>query len=130
MLTTLILFAQEEGKIATPEVPFWQNPIMLLPIMFGLLYFLVLRPQQKKQRQEQENMMASLKKNDEVVTAAGIIGIVSHIKENGDEVTLKIDDNARIQQRWRDAYGAEAQPGRAAVRSGATIGQPLPDPKT
>ena len=40
--------------------------------------------------------MAGMKKNDEVVTASGIIGIVAIIKENEDEVTLKIDDNARI----------------------------------
>ena len=37
--------------------------------------------------------MTNLKKNDEVVTAAGIIGVVTHIKEGADEVTLKIDDN-------------------------------------
>ena len=37
-----------------------------------------------------------MKKNDEVVTHSGIIGIVANIKEGGDEVTLKIDDNARI----------------------------------
>jgi preprotein translocase subunit YajC len=97
MLNSFILFAEEEVKKgATEQGPFWQNPIILLPVMFALFYFIVLRPQQRKQRQEQENMMSGLKKNDEVVTAAGIIGIVSHIKENGDEVTLKIDDNARI----------------------------------
>jgi preprotein translocase subunit YajC len=99
MLSTFMLFAQvaqEEGKKAVEQPPFWQNPIILLPIMFGLFYFVVLRPQQRKQRKEQEDLMAGMKKNDEVVTAAGIIGIVSHIKEGGDEVTLKIDDNARI----------------------------------
>jgi preprotein translocase subunit YajC len=100
MLSTLMLFAQvaeEEGKKAAAEpMPFWQNPIILLPVMFGLFYFVVLRPQQRKQRKEQEDMMGGLKKNDEVVTAAGIIGVVSHMKEGGDEVTLKIDDNARI----------------------------------
>src|SRR5713101_3982431 len=100
MLNTLILFAQvaeeEVKKGASEPSPFWQNPIILLPIIFALFYFVVLRPQQRKQRKEQEDMMTSLKKNDEVVTAAGIIGIVSHIKESGDEVTLKIDDNVRM----------------------------------
>jgi preprotein translocase subunit YajC len=100
MLNTLILFAQvaeEEGKkVASEPPPFWQNSIFLVPVLFALFYFVVLRPQHRKQRKEQEDMMASLKKNDEVITAAGIIGIVSHIKDSGDEVTLKIDDNARI----------------------------------
>ena len=101
MLSSLILFAQEAvkdgAKKATDEPgPLWQNPIFLLPVMFFLFYFIVLRPQQRRQRQEQETMMSGLKKNDEVTTAAGIIGVVHSIKENEDEVTLKIDDNAKI----------------------------------
>jgi preprotein translocase subunit YajC len=97
MLCSLILFAQEAKKVADESAPsFWQNPIILIPVIFALFYFVVLRPQQRKQRKEQEDLMANLKKNDEVLTAAGIIGVVSHIKESGDEVTLKIDDNARI----------------------------------
>ena len=39
--------------------------------------------------------MTNLKKNDEIVTHAGIIGVVANIKD--DEITLKIDDNATMQ---------------------------------
>lgn len=100
MLNALILFAQNGGERAAekvmPEVPFYQQlPFLLLGLM-ALFFFIVILPAQRKQRRETESILGSLKKNDEVVTASGIIGIVAHIKENGDEVTLKIDDNARI----------------------------------
>lgn len=97
MLQAFILFAQEKAKEGGAEPGgLFSNPIILLPILFMLFYFVVILPQQRKQRKEQDSLMSGLKKNDEVVTAAGIIGIVSFIKEGGDEVTLKIDDNARI----------------------------------
>ncbi|MSQ94315.1 MAG: preprotein translocase subunit YajC [Gemmataceae bacterium] len=98
MLNTMILFAQDAAKPANGDGAgsIFSNPIILLPILFMLFYFVVILPQQRKQRKEQENLMTGLKKNDEVVTAAGIIGIVANIKEGEDEITLKIDDNARI----------------------------------
>jgi preprotein translocase subunit YajC len=41
-------------------------------------------------------MLNSMKKNDPVVTIGGVLGTVSHISEDGKEVTLKVDDNSRI----------------------------------
>src|SRR5690348_14829272 len=49
-------------------------------LMFGVLYFLVLRPQQKKVKEQQE-MLSSLKHGDEIVTASGILGKVTGITE-------------------------------------------------
>jgi preprotein translocase subunit YajC len=51
-----------------------------------------------RQKRELQNALASLKKNDKVVTSSGIIGVVVAVKENEDEVTLKTDDasNTRI----------------------------------
>ena len=85
---------REEGAAAEGSI--FGNPMILLPILFAIFFFTIILPQQRKQRKEQESLMGGMKKNDEVVTSAGIIGIVWHIKEGGDEVTLKIDDNARI----------------------------------
>jgi hypothetical protein len=42
----------------------------------------------------------------------------------------RIDENARIQQRWSEAYGAAVQPGLQAVRGAVTILAPPGDPKT
>ena len=100
MFSSLILFAQveEAEKKVTPEGigAFFSNPIMPILVVMVLFFFLIILPAQRKQKKEQASIMDNMKKNDEVVTASGIIGIVAHIKEGGDEVTLKIDDNARI----------------------------------
>jgi preprotein translocase subunit YajC len=94
MLHALILFAQEANE--GPGGLLGGSPIILMMILMAIFYFTIILPGTRKQRQEQESIRTGLKKNDEVVTSSGIIGIVAHIKENGDEVTLKIDDNARI----------------------------------
>ena len=90
MLYALILLAaDEEGKGGGGIMQF-------LPIMaiMALFFFLFILGPQRRQRREQEALLSTMKKNDEVVTHSGIIGVVANIKD--DEVTLKIDDNARI----------------------------------
>ena len=54
----------------------------MLPIilMFGLLYFLMIRPQMKRAK-EQKAMTDALQKGDEVVTAAGIVGRITKVGE-------------------------------------------------
>jgi len=66
-------------------------PIILI---FGIFYFLLIRPQQK-QKIEYEKMLSSLKKNDEVVTTGGIHGTIINVKD--DTFILKIDDNVKIE---------------------------------
>ncbi len=67
-------------------------PLILIGIVF---YFLLLRPQRKEQA-SREAMLAALKKNDKVQTIGGIMGSVANISPDGQEVTLKVDDNTRI----------------------------------
>ena len=73
------------------------NPLInLLPIIliFVVFYFLLIRPQ-KKQQDEHRKMIASLKKNDEVITSGGIHGTIVNVKEH--TVTLKVDDNVKVE---------------------------------
>ena len=74
------------------------NPavINIIPIlfMFGVVYFLIIRPQQKMQK-EHEAMIASLKKNDEVITRGGLHGTIVNIKE--DTFVLRMDESVRIE---------------------------------
>ena len=72
------------------------NPLVqLFPLVmiFGVMYFLMIRPQMKQQKELTE-MQSKLKKNDEVVTVAGIHGTVVNLKDS--VVTLRIDDNVRM----------------------------------
>ena len=67
-------------------------PLIAIGIVF---YFLLLRPQRKEQASK-DAMLAALKKNDKVLTIGGLIGSVANISSDGQEVTLKVDDNTRI----------------------------------
>ncbi|MCM2278666.1 MAG: preprotein translocase subunit YajC, partial [Oligoflexia bacterium] len=68
---------------------------MLVPFlaMFAVIYFLMIRPQQKKMR-EQQDMLASLKHGDEVITASGLLGKVTGIADK--VITLEVADNVRV----------------------------------
>lgn len=75
------------------------NPLaMWLPIIliFAIMYFLIFRPQAKKQKQHQA-MIESIKKGDRVITAGGIYGTVSGLKEKENTLIVKIDDNVKIE---------------------------------
>jgi len=62
-------------------------------LIFVIMYFMVIRPQQQKGKEHQE-MLKKLKKNDEVMTSGGIYGKVVDLKET--IVTLEIAPNVRI----------------------------------
>jgi preprotein translocase subunit YajC len=93
MLELFILLADSAEK-EQPTAPGW-GIFMPLILMFIVFYFFMILPN-KRQRQQQEALLSSLKKNDEVLTSAGIIGVVANIKDTGEEVTLKIDENVRM----------------------------------
>lgn len=65
-------------------------------ILFMVVMFVFLGRSSARQRREQEARLAALKKNDKVITSAGILGTVFAINDN--EVTLKVDEtsNTRI----------------------------------
>jgi len=96
MLMALLLFAQE-APAAEPAggQPPWGPFIPLVAIVL-IFYLFIIRPQTQREKKQREMIATTLRKNVEVVTSGGIIGVVWSIKENGDEVTLKIDDNAKI----------------------------------
>ena len=61
--------------------------------IFGIFYFLVLRPQSKKAKDHQK-MLSELKQGADVATQGGIIGKITGIKEN--EVTLQVQEGVRV----------------------------------
>ena len=67
----------------------------LLPmlIIFGAFYFLLIRPQQKKQKQHAE-LVAAISAGDEVMTAGGILGLVTGVSDH--YATVQIADNTEI----------------------------------
>jgi preprotein translocase subunit YajC len=69
---------------------------MLIPmvLVFGIMYFFLIRPQQKKLKEDQK-MREALRRGDQVVTQGGIIGKVSKVKE-GDEVEVEIAEGVKV----------------------------------
>ena len=92
MAPWLPLFADDPTPQGPPGFAMW------IPIVLLVLMFLMFMWTSGKQKREMQRALSALKKNDKVVTKAGIIGVVVAIKENEDEVTLKTDDasNTRI----------------------------------
>ena|SRR5689334_16112913 len=87
-----ILQGQSGGSILT----------LLLPwvLIFGIFYFLVIRPQQRRQKQaanERENMLKALKAGDKVITSGGIYGTIVSVKEKDDTVLLRIAQSVSIE---------------------------------
>ena len=72
------------------------SPLMsVIPfvVMFGIMYFLVIRPQMKKQKLHQE-FLSKLKRGDEVLTSGGLLGRVEGLTDL--YVTLEIAPGVRI----------------------------------
>lgn len=64
-----------------------------LLLIFAIMYFLLIRPQQRKAK-EHRGMIEALRKGDQVVTQGGIIGKVS--KANDTEVEVEIADGVKV----------------------------------
>lgn len=68
-------------------------------IMIAVFYwFMLLRPRAAEEK-KRKAVLDGVKKNDRVVTAGGIIGTVAQVSNDGQEVTLKVDDSTRIKFR-------------------------------
>jgi len=67
---------------------------MPILMMFGIFYFIILRPQARKQKEFQA-MIAKLGKGDEVYTRGGVIGKITGVSDDG-LVVLEIQEKVRI----------------------------------
>lgn len=81
--------APEGGEGGTGQ---W-TPIIFLVVLFGIFYFLLIRPQRKKQKEHQV-MVEELRKGEKIITAGGIYGQIESISE--ESVVLKIESGITI----------------------------------
>ena len=86
---------------------------IMLIAMFVIMYFFMIRPQNKKQK-EIANFRKSLQVNQKVITAGGIHGIIKEI--NDDHIVLEIATNVKIKidknSIFADASAANQQPAK------------------
>lgn len=67
--------------------------LIMMGLIFVVMYFFMIRPQQKKQR-ELAKFRSSLAKGDKVVTVGGIYGVVAEIKEQ--YILVEVDSNVKL----------------------------------
>jgi preprotein translocase subunit YajC len=72
--------------------------VSLLPfvLIFVIMYFLILRPQQKRQKQHQE-MVKNVRRGDTVVTTGGLIGKITKVVDD-DQIEVEVADGVRVRQ--------------------------------
>ncbi|WP_419901479.1 preprotein translocase subunit YajC [Kiloniella sp.] len=83
-------YAQAAGGGSPNELFATLFPLVLI---FAVFYFLIIRPQSKKMKQ-QKAMIEAISRGDKVITAGGIVGKVSKVKEG--EVEVDIAEGVRI----------------------------------
>ena len=105
-------FAQDAAAGGTAAVVMQVLPLVLI---FAVFYFLLIRPQQKKQREHRE-LLTKLKRGDRVLTAGGVIGQVTRVKNGEDEIEVETAPNARVnglRQTTTDTFNAGAANGKS-----------------
>lgn len=68
------------------------SPFSMLPALVAigvLFYFMMIRPERRKQA-EAQSLLATIKKNDRIITVGGIYGVVTNVQ--GDRVTIRVDE--------------------------------------
>ena len=76
-----------------------------LILMFGIFYFLLIRPQQKKAKDHRE-MVGNLKKGDRIVTSGGIHGRVTAVDDT--VLTVEISDRVRVKLNRGNVAGIQS----------------------
>lgn len=87
-------FAQTAPAAAADPMGGSMSSFFFLLATFGILWFLMIRPQMKRQK-EHKAMIEALAKGDEVVTAGGVVGRVTRLADSF--VHVEVADNVEIQ---------------------------------
>ena len=66
-----------------------------LILIFAIMYFLLIRPQQKKMKEHQA-MVEAVRRGDQVVSQGGLIGKVSKVKEGDNEIEVEIAEGVKV----------------------------------
>lgn len=81
-------YAQDAGAAA--------GLISIIPfiLIFAIMWFLLIRPQQKRMK-EHRAMVEGLRRGDQIVTAGGMVGKITKVREDG-EIEVEIADGVRV----------------------------------
>ncbi|MDD0823185.1 preprotein translocase subunit YajC [Mannheimia sp. AT1] len=70
--------------------------MIFILVIFGLIfYFMIYRPQAKRQKQQRE-LLASLAKGEEVLTSGGLIGKITKVSAENDNIVIALNDTTEV----------------------------------
>ena len=99
-LSIATAYAQGAGAQQAPTgiLGFLLGPFGMMIIIFGIIYLLIMRPQQKKQKELAE-MLRNLQKGDKVITQGGMYGTIAQLDEK--IIVLQVADKVQFKiARW------------------------------
>jgi len=85
-------YAQGTGAAGGLDIIIQVIPFVLI---FVIMYFLLIRPQQKRMK-EHKAMIAAVRRGDQVVTAGGFIGKVKTVHDPEEEVTVELSKGVEV----------------------------------
>ena len=86
------------AQAAAGQPPSLISQLPFFIAIFAIFYFLLIRPQQKKAK-EHAAMIAAIRKGDQIVTAGGLVGKVTKVRDDNElEVEIATDVKVRIVQ--------------------------------
>ena len=107
-------FAQAAGAADTNSMLMSLLPFALI---FVIMYFLILKPQQKKLKDHQE-LVKNIRRGDTVVTNGGLVGKVTKVVDD-DQIEFEISDGVRVRQMRQMISGVRAKGEPAKEKSEA-----------
>lgn len=99
-MMTAAIFLQASGGAG------FSSFLIPLALMFAIMYFIVIMPQQR-QRKKTQAMLSALKTGDKVITGSGIYGTISGM--DGDSVIMKISSEPQVKIRIARAAIAQVE---------------------
>jgi len=98
--------------------------VSLLPfaLIFVIMYFLILRPQQKKVKDHAE-LVKNIRRGDNVVTSGGLVGKVTKVVDD-DQIEFEISDGVRVRQMRQmiSRVRAKGEPAKESAKDETSAG--------
>lgn len=93
----LLLLAQGDAAPANPLASIL--PLAMPAVMIFFMYVMLIQRPQKREQELRKAMLSALKKNDHVLLSSGIYGVVTNVREDADEVTVRVDESSNAKLR-------------------------------
>jgi preprotein translocase subunit YajC len=94
MLTQALVSPVVAQSQAPSGAPGGNMFLIVMVLMFVGMYFLTIAPQRKKEK-EHKKMLSELQSGDEILTAGGIYGVITNVKD--DRFVVRIADGAKVE---------------------------------